>query len=95
MPGMDIRAQFGIGLQRLRRAHGLSQEALAADTEIDRAYVGRLERGEANPTLLLLGRIAACLNVPVSELLCEIRLDVEEALPALKPSRRRRGDPAP
>jgi transcriptional regulator with XRE-family HTH domain len=95
MPRMDIRAQFGIGLQRLRRAHGLSQEALAADTEIDRAYVGRLERGEANPTLLLLGRIASRLEVPIAELLGEIRLDVEGALPALKPSRRRRGDPAP
>ena len=92
---MDIRAQFGIGLQRLRRARGLSQEALAADTDIDRAYVGRLERGEANPTLLLLGRIAVRLDVPLAELLGEIRLDVEGALPELKPSRRRRGDPAP
>ena len=92
---MDIRAQFGIGLQRLRRARGLSQEALAADTDIDRAYVGRLERGEANPTLLLLGRIAVRLNVPIAELLGEIRLDIERALPELKPSRRRRGDPAP
>ena len=92
---MDIRAQFGIGLQRLRRARGLSQEALAADTDIDRAYVGRLERGEANPTLLLLGRIAVRLDVPIAELLGEIRLDIEGALPELKPSRRRRGDPAP
>ena len=91
---MDIRAQFGIGLQRLRRARGLSQEALAADTDIDRAYVGRLERGEANPTLLLLGRIAVRLDVPIAELLGEIRLDLEGALPAHKPSRRRRGDPA-
>ena len=92
---MDIRAQFGIGLQRLRRARGLSQETLAADTDIDRAYVGRLERGEANPTLLLLGRIAVRLDVPIAELLGEIRLDVEGALPALKPSLRRRGAPAP
>jgi ribosome-binding protein aMBF1 (putative translation factor) len=50
----DIRGEFGRAMQRSRRARGLSQEDVAAITDIDRAYVGRLERGEANPTLLML-----------------------------------------
>ena len=70
---MDVRVQFGIALQRLRRARGQSQEDLSGLTDIDRAYVGRLERGEANPTLLMLTRIAIALDVSLSELLQSVK----------------------
>jgi len=71
---MDIRVQFGLSMQRLRRERGLSQEGIAGLTDIDRGYVGRLERGEANPTLLMLGRIAIALEISLSELLSEVTL---------------------
>ncbi len=71
---MDVRAQFGLAMQRLRRERGLSQEDLSGLTEIDRAYVGRLERGEANPTLLMLARIADAFDVTLSELLRTVKL---------------------
>jgi transcriptional regulator with XRE-family HTH domain len=71
---MDIRVQFGLSLQRLRRARGLSQESIAGLSEIDRAYVGRLERGEANPTLLMLARIAGALEITLSELVQDVKL---------------------
>jgi len=87
---MDIRAQFGLTLQRLRRDRKFSQETLAADTEIDRAYIGRLERGEANPTLVLMARIALCLDVSVADLARDIRADLPEAIPQNKPKPRRR-----
>jgi transcriptional regulator with XRE-family HTH domain len=54
-------------LRRLRVRNGLSQEALAADAEVDRSYVGRLERGLENPTVGVLERIAATLNAELVE----------------------------
>jgi len=47
---------------------GLSQEALAADAEVDRSYVGRLERGLENPTVGVLARIAEALDAEIVEL---------------------------
>ena len=70
---MNVRAQFGLAMQRLRRARGLSQEDVAGITEIDRGYVGRLERGEANPTLMMLVRLANAFGVSLSELLRTVR----------------------
>jgi len=90
---MDVRAQFGMTLQRLRRARKFSQETLAADTEIDRAYIGRLERGEANPTLVLMARIALCLDVSVADLVRDIRANLAGAIPKAKPKPRRRRKP--
>ncbi len=42
---MEVRALIGWNLRRLRVAKGLSQERLALAAGIDRAYVGRVERG--------------------------------------------------
>lgn len=55
-------------LRRLRVAKGLSQEALGADAGVDRAYIGKLERGSENPTVGLLDRLAAELKIHISEL---------------------------
>jgi transcriptional regulator with XRE-family HTH domain len=55
-------------LRRLRVERGLSQERLALEADVDRSYVGRLERGLENPTLAILERLAGPLAVNVSEL---------------------------
>lgn len=52
----------------MRVARGVSQERLAADAGIDRAYLGGLERRTENPTVDLLDRVAGVLGVPMSEL---------------------------
>lgn len=65
---MNGRALIAWNLRRLRVKHGLSQERLAFDAEVDRSYVGGLERQEQNPTVDLLDRLAATLDVPISEL---------------------------
>jgi transcriptional regulator with XRE-family HTH domain len=87
---MDVREQLGRAIQKLRRVRGISQEGLAGESEIDRAYLGRLERGEANPTLLLLARLSRALDAPLVELLRDLRCDVSDAIPELKSKRRRR-----
>jgi transcriptional regulator with XRE-family HTH domain len=86
---MDVRGQLGRAIQRFRRARGISQEDLAGESEIDRAYVGRLERGEANPTLLLLARLSRALDAPLVELLRDLRCDLPDAIPEPKSKRRR------
>jgi len=65
---MNGRALLAWNLRALRVARGLSQERLAVDTEIDRAYVGGIERQTENPTVDLLDRLAEGLNVSIPEL---------------------------
>jgi len=59
---------IGKNLRRIRKASGRSQEGLALDAEIDRTYVSQIERGIANPSILVLKKIASCLNASVSDL---------------------------
>lgn len=49
-------------IKAARLRAGLSQEALALAAEVDRTYVSQLERGIANPSLLILVRLAAALG---------------------------------
>lgn len=64
---MNGRALVAWNLRRLRTERGLSQERLAADTSVDRAYVSELERGLGNASVDLLDRLAEVLQVPLSE----------------------------
>ena len=63
-----LQAQFGKNLRALREARGLTQEALAEAARLDRSYVGGIERGERNPSLTVVGRLAVALKVPLSSL---------------------------
>jgi len=64
---MNGRKLVAWNLRRLRVQEGISQERLAADAAIDRAYLGGLERQEENPTVDLLDRIADALSVSISD----------------------------
>ena len=64
---MDARKLVAWNLRRLRVKHGLAQEALAVDADIDRTYVSRLERGMENPTVVVLDRLARALGVEIVE----------------------------
>lgn len=59
---------LGTAIREARNAAGLSQEALAAEVEIDRSYFGHIERGSRNPSILTLCKIAEGVGVPVWEL---------------------------
>ena len=60
---------IGHAIRSRRRAHGLSQESLAALAQLDRSYMSSVERGLRNISVLNLARIAAALDVSVWELL--------------------------
>jgi transcriptional regulator with XRE-family HTH domain len=65
----DPRVFFGKRLRQLRKQTGLSQEALSHKAELDRSYVGGVERGEYNISLVNICLLATALNVPPYELL--------------------------
>ena len=64
---MKARALVAWNLRRLRVERGVSQEALAADAAVDRAYVGGLERQSHNPTVDLLERLSKALGANIAE----------------------------
>lgn len=55
-------------VRRLRKARGLSQEALAGEAGIAMRHLGRIERGEGNPTVSVLARLAEVLGVQPTDL---------------------------
>lgn len=59
--------ELGEHIREARKAKGLSQEQLALQAEIDRSYVGGIERGERNVSFLTLVKIAICLECDVSK----------------------------
>ena len=65
----DLRGIFGRNVRRLRQQRGLTQEELAFEAEIDLTYMGGIERGKRNPSLLVMARIAEALSVPLPKLL--------------------------
>lgn len=86
---MDAREIIGWNLRRMRVEGGLSQERLALAAGIDRAYVGRVERGSENVTISTLEALARVLAVPVAALLIEPAPDATRPQP-LRAGRRAR-----
>lgn len=64
-----ILEKFGEKMQKIRKSQGISQEELAAKLAMHRNYIGMVERGERNPTIRTLYKIAKALKVNSSELL--------------------------
>jgi transcriptional regulator with XRE-family HTH domain len=76
----DLQQRLGRNLRRLRVQQGLSQEHFAEVLKIHRTYVGGLERGERNPSLQVIERLAAELGVdPVTLLLDADGVEAETA----------------
>lgn len=59
----------GANVRRLRQERGLTQEQLAFEAQIDLTYVGGIERGRRNPTVLVLARLAVALETTPAALL--------------------------
>lgn len=66
---MDIRTRLGRNLRRLREEKGWSQEAFAFEAKIHRTYVSDIERGARNPTIAVVEKLAAALEVKPGQLL--------------------------
>lgn len=66
--GDKVLVSLGRAIIRARAKMELPQEALAADADLDRSYVGGIERGEHNVTLMNLTKIEAALKMKTSAL---------------------------
>jgi transcriptional regulator with XRE-family HTH domain len=81
---MNARALLAWNLRRLRAARGISQERLAADTGVDRAYVSEIERELGNATIDVLDRLAAELGVEVGDFFTKPALNAKRPKPLPK-----------
>ena len=73
MEGGDIGATLGRNIKQLREARGFSQQQIAKLAGVPRATWSHLESGDANPTLGVLHRAAAALQVSIEELISSPR----------------------
>ncbi|WP_206741043.1 helix-turn-helix domain-containing protein [Hyphomonas pacifica] len=74
-------------MRRIRVSKGVSQERLAFDANVDRSYLGGLERGEHNPTVDVLERVAKVLDVPLRDLFTDYDPEVGD-IEGLPPGRK-------
>ncbi|MDW8886685.1 helix-turn-helix domain-containing protein [Legionella pneumophila] len=68
----EILSKFGMALRQARTKKGLSQEALAEATNLDRTYISLLETGKRNPSLICITIICAALDKKLSSLMHDV-----------------------
>ena len=73
--------RFGTVVRHLREAHGWSQERLAGLAELNRSYMGEVERGTVMPSLATAAKLAQALGVPLSVLISRCEEEAPMAAP--------------
>lgn len=67
-----VLEKLGEAIRALRQGRELSQEELAERAGVHRTYIGMIERGEKNVTILTMLRLSSALNVKVSEIMLSL-----------------------
>ena len=70
-----LKVRFGRTVRRLRERTGCSQERFADSISVHRTYIGSIERGQSNPSLDVIRRIARGLSLPISRLFEEVEAE--------------------
>ncbi len=73
MPSTTARAELGRRVRARREALGYSQEALVASSDLHWSWLGRVERGQVNPTFENVLKLADLLEMDAGELLTGLR----------------------
>ena len=63
-----VSKKVGRKIKQVRKEKNITQEDLALNSGLNRAYIGYIERGERNPSTDTISRIAKSLRVPLKEL---------------------------
>jgi len=67
VPISHLNVVVGSNVKRLRTQASFSREELASRAQVDWTYLGGIERGQRNPSVAVLGRLAAALDVTPSD----------------------------
>ena len=68
---MEWEEIVGANIRRFRKKCGMTQEQLAMSADLDLRYLGGIERGEHNPTVSVLGRLAEALEIHPADFFSE------------------------
>jgi transcriptional regulator with XRE-family HTH domain len=79
----EVAACVGAVIRRLRESTGIAQDVIPLLAQVDRSYYGKLERGERQPSIGVLLRIASALGTTAAELIAQVELTLSK-----KPSSR-------
>lgn len=71
---MNIQQSFGLKVQQLRKATGMSQEKFALSIDMDRTYLASVEAGKRNISINNIKKIADGLNITISELFVGVEI---------------------
>ncbi|HAU32993.1 MAG TPA: transcriptional regulator, partial [Lysinibacillus sp.] len=65
---MDLSSQVGMNLREIRKNKRMSLEELASISNVSKLTLGKIERGETNPTVNILWKICRGLHIPLVSL---------------------------
>ena len=71
---MNIQQSFGLKVQQLRKATGMSQEKFALSIDMDRTYLASVEAGKRNISINNIKKIADGLSITISELFVGVEI---------------------
>ena len=66
---IDLSSQVGLNLREIRKSKRMSLDDLANVSNVSKLTLGKIERGETNPTVNILWKICRGLNIPLVSLL--------------------------
>lgn len=69
---LSLEESIGTTLKKYRTAKNLTQEQLAFESDVDRTFIGMVERAERNVSVNVLFKICKILNVKVSDFMGEV-----------------------
>ena len=80
-PTPELNQRFGRAIRHLREHRGWSQEKLAEAADLNRSYLGEIERGSASPSLVTVVKLANALDLSAGDLVAR---SLTPGTPALK-----------
>ena len=75
---MEIVAEFGKVIRKLRIEAGLTQEELGFEADLRRTFISTIELGQQQPTLLTIFKLSRALNVRASEMIAMVESNLDK-----------------
>lgn len=71
--GQALQTIFGDVIRTIRKEKKISQERLAVDSDLQRSFISRLERGKTQPTLITIFELSKALNVDPADIIIQVQ----------------------